>query len=303
MASKRAEADENMTKGDAKVKVTLTRWKPDWDSAATYYDRAATCYKNCRENELAIKAFKKLSEAHVNLDGYSTAAKALENASALTTDPAQGGALLESAGKIFMQGMLPDRASDVYVRAARLYERAEDIPKAVEVILEACRVLEEEEERLAFARDTFIAALSLLIRQKDYTNAADVAKRQAVAYKKLQQPGNVWKSYLSVIILLLASKNFPAADDAYFEFCQTAEFTASDEWYAATDLLQAFEKADEEMLQKAAQESSIQYLENSVAKVGRELKLWAGPQHRAHALKIDEDPLHGQEIKDDNDIL
>jgi tetratricopeptide (TPR) repeat protein len=274
-----------MEKGNSRVKTTLTRWKPDWDGAAVCYDRAAICYKNCRENDKAFEAYKKLSTAYDAVGNHSGAAKALENASVLINDPIRATELLEAAGSQYQLSGLPERAAEAFSKAARAIE-PRDEEKAGSLMMTACSMFDDP-EKYAFARDVFLSTLTMAVRHKNFQRAVEVLRQHSVIYKHLNQMPNCWKCYLSIVVLLLAKNDFDGADAANNEFMQIDGYTTSEEFGAASELLDAFEKGDGKILAKVLQNQAFQYIDNSVARLARDLKIVEGPQKRANVLEID----------------
>merc|ERR1719309_724781 len=79
-AQKINEAHEHMAKGDKYLKTSFTKWKPDYDSAASEYGKAAVCFKNAKQYEEAKDAYLKEAEYHTENKALFHAAKAIEQA-------------------------------------------------------------------------------------------------------------------------------------------------------------------------------------------------------------------------------
>eukprot|EP00298_Acanthocystis_sp_HF-20_P028302 c6984_g1_i2.p1 GENE.c6984_g1_i2~~c6984_g1_i2.p1 ORF type:complete len:297 (+),score=101.42 c6984_g1_i2:34-924(+) len=296
MDAKRKEADENMAKGEERLKTSLFRRKPDWLGAIDFFDRAGICYKNCQDKPKSMEAYKKLSTCHENIGGYASAAKALENASALTDDAVESANILEAAARLYQVAQTSERAAEVLVKAAKILEK-NDVTRAITFMTEAAEIIEDQ-ERYHMARDAFISALTFVARNRDYDSAIKILERQARIFAKLDQPKNKWKAQLSIIVLLLAKDDFSAADDSYESFVKEHDFSSSDEWFTATDLLHAYEQANTEALDKVKESPHIISLENCIIKVLKELKITGGPKPRKHHVMGQE-----EEFKDENDIL
>ncbi|CDQ90936.1 unnamed protein product [Oncorhynchus mykiss] len=80
MASKINEAHEHIAKAEKNLKTSMTKWKPDFDSAASEYAKAAVCFKNAKQFEQAKDAYLKEAEYHTENKALFHAAKAIEQA-------------------------------------------------------------------------------------------------------------------------------------------------------------------------------------------------------------------------------
>lgn len=149
-AAREAEADALMKQAHKHLEKTLTRWKPNYDSAADEYEKAAKLYTNLRLRDKAIDAWRRASQAHAKAQNPLFAGRCLENlasflvdyateatsmnpsspsSSAPPTDPAsalaadanaftQAAAVYEEAGVIYSGEGKIDRYADLLVKAA-----------------------------------------------------------------------------------------------------------------------------------------------------------------------------------------
>ena len=51
----------------ARMATSMFKWKPDFESAATEYQKAATCFKNAKAHEQAKEAFLKEADCSYKL--------------------------------------------------------------------------------------------------------------------------------------------------------------------------------------------------------------------------------------------
>eukprot|EP00126_Sphaerothecum_destruens_P007610 Sdes_comp19911_c0_seq4m12329 len=83
---KRLEAAEALKEAEGYMKTSLFKWKPDFDSAAVYYDKAANNYKMAACLPQAVSCFLKGAEAHLKVGSLFHAAKDYEAAAHLSKD-------------------------------------------------------------------------------------------------------------------------------------------------------------------------------------------------------------------------
>lgn len=87
---------------------------------------------------------------------------------------------------------------------------------------------------------------------------------------------DVWKCYLSIIILHLARDDFVAANQQFMEFTATDEFPKSDEFAVAQQLLDAFEENNVDSLENAKKNYCLTHLNLAISRLSKELKVTGG---------------------------
>ena len=97
----------------------------------------------------------------------------------------------------------------------------------------------EIDEKYHMSGDTFRTFNAFLVKNGKYLEAVENIKKQIVSFQKLDQPHNIWKAYLSIVILYLSANDWVAADNAYNEFTQlvTSQVTALLFFFHAFSLL------------------------------------------------------------------
>jgi len=89
-----------------------------------------------------------------------------------------------------------------------------------------------------------------------------------------KQIHNIYKSQLSVIIVHLAQQQWDDAIAAQEKFFETDGYAVSDQGYCGTQLMESFEKSDENMLQETLNSNCLKYLENCISKIAKSLKIY-----------------------------
>uniref|UniRef100_A0A9J7XXR3 Gamma-soluble NSF attachment protein n=1 Tax=Cyprinus carpio carpio TaxID=630221 RepID=A0A9J7XXR3_CYPCA len=167
MAQKINEAHEHIAKAEKYLKTSLMKWKPDYDSAASEYAKAAVCFKNARQLEQAKDAYLQEAEAHTGNRSLFHAAKAFEQAGMMLKDMQrlpEAVQYIEKASMMYVENGTPDTAAMALDRAGKLIE-ALDLAKAVHLYQQAAGVFENE-DRLRQAVELVGKASRLLVRQQ-----------------------------------------------------------------------------------------------------------------------------------------
>jgi len=268
------EADQQIKEADKLSKKTLTRWKPDWDGAAVLYEKAANNYKNAKAYEQAKQAFKKASNAQYQISIYYTAAKHLDSAATMAKEQKQleeATTLYEKASMIYRENGSGFNAADNLAKAAKIIEPV-NVDKAMDYLKQACELYELEDKE-HYSGDTFKIAISLFLRNKKYGETVELLKNQARVFGKLNQPHDLHKCYLSMIVVYLYCDDSVAASNLYKEFIEIPGFAGSQEGIASADLLDAYESGNAETLKAITNKQIFNFLDNQICKIARAMTI------------------------------
>lgn len=268
----RGAADALMKEGNSLNSRTLFRWKPDYDGAATKYEKAANLYRNLKLYKEAKNAFLKAAEAHYKAENLYLAGKDVELAGNIARDEKEtkeASIHYEKAGRIYREDGKEDRGAEMLVKAANI---TEDKERAVSLYKQALEIYENAQE-FHKAGDAFRQFNAFLLRNGMYKECIENMQKQATAYEALKQNHNIWKCYLSIVILYLKLEDWVKASEAHQKFIETPGYADTEESYLAQSLLDCVENRDEDQLQRQLQSSRIKFLENQVAKVAKTLKI------------------------------
>jgi len=269
------EAKALMSEGDSFSSVTLFKWKPDWDSAATKYEKASLLFRNVKAFTESKDALGKAATSYANSNSIYLAGKCCEDAGNIAKD--QGANLeaadwFEKAADYYHRSGKSDRASALYVRAASVLTKNEK-DRAIKLFKEALDIYSTNDS-FHLAADVYRSFNSYLIKEELYLEAISNMEKQIIGYRNLKQDHNIWKSYLSIIIIELKLGEWVKATEYQEKFGEEeANYYSTEESKIAQDLLNAFEKNDDDLLKKTAKLQKIRLLENQVARVAINLKL------------------------------
>ena len=70
-SAKIKEAEEHVKQGEKYMKTSLTKWKPDVDSAIDEFDKACTCYRVAEKYEQCRDLCLRLAELQLQKGPYS----------------------------------------------------------------------------------------------------------------------------------------------------------------------------------------------------------------------------------------
>jgi tetratricopeptide (TPR) repeat protein len=277
-SQRNAEGDILMKEADKLTTKTLLRWKADYDTAGPIYERAGTAYKNAQNYLGAKNAFKKAAECLKQADLSFLAAKNYESAAMMAKEMSQTDesvSLIEESAKHFRLTGNPDKAAEVLIKAARWIESS-DVEKALSLAKTSLEVYEIDDKE-QFSGNAYKYATGLCIRNKRIDDALQMYNKQAAIHSKLNHDSDVLKAYLSIMIIHLSRDDYAAAEKAFQDFVGTHGFTNSQEGRGAMELMDAYEKRDNEGLKKCVNKQIFTFLDNDVAKLAKKLTASGAP--------------------------
>ena len=276
---KRAEnvkaGDEAMVKAQKFTKKTLTRWKPDWESASRFYRDAVKAYKVGDDDEKTIQGCKESAVAHDELGQFLTAATDLETAAQLMAKESNKGDR-QAAYDCYRESGLNYRKNNSYEKAAAMYVKAaetmeeKDQGLALEALKDACAIFEDE-QRGQFHDATFKKAINSAVKYGKVDEAIAFMKRQNSLIKEQSLmssfSSDVYKNYLQILVLLFQQGEVDQARDE-FAAAEAAndKFPSSEQYPAAAALVEAYDDGDSEKLTEALKKTPFKYIANSVSR-------------------------------------
>ncbi|KAI7829057.1 hypothetical protein BX661DRAFT_181307 [Kickxella alabastrina] len=243
------------------LKATKGGWfsKPEWETAAQYWDKAAASYKTACHYEEAADCYSKASEAYVHVNAIYLAAKCAENAATLAEKH-----LKDQASTIAFYS----RASDLMMEKAAKSCEGIDINRAIQLYDSALSIYESE-DRGRFAIDTFKRVTRFLIDNNRLTEAIAIQERLVTVCEQINNRSDINRARLSVIILLLAFGDSVEAGKKLDEYGQDISFVRSKEAGLADYMIQAYNNGDQDI-------PNAIFLESSIARLAARIRVPGG---------------------------
>jgi len=278
ISQRNGEGDNLMKEGDKLITKTVFRWKPDWDTAGPIFDRAGNAYKNAQNHYGAREAFKKAAKCFLQSDLEFLGAKNLESASMMSKemkDDDEAIKLIEESVTHYRVTGNADKAAELLIKAARWVE-GDDAEKAIEFCKTAIEVYEVDEKE-HFSGNAYKYAIGLCLKNGRIEQALKFISKQADIHGKLNHESDEFKSWLSILIIHLSRDDYAAAEKSFQDYVCTAGFATSAEGRSAAEILDAFEKRNQEALKKALSKQVFTFLDNEVAKLAKKLTVTGVP--------------------------
>ncbi|XP_012690718.1 gamma-soluble NSF attachment protein-like [Clupea harengus] len=276
-AQKINEAHEHIAKAEKCLKTNMTKWKPDYDSAATEYAKAAVAFKNAKQFDQAKEAYLKEAEYHTENKALFHAAKAYEQAGMMLKDMKrmpEAIQLIEKASIMYVENGTAGTAGIALDRAGKLMEPM-DLMKAVDLYQKAASVFENE-DRLRQAAELLGKASRLLVRLHRLDEAAVSLQKEKNMYREFENYPTCFKKTIAQVLVHLHRADFVAADKCVRESYSIPGFSGSEDCGAMEMLLQGYDEQDEDLVHRVCHSALLKYMDNDYAKLAISLKVPGG---------------------------
>ncbi|KAM7037595.1 gamma-soluble NSF attachment protein [Passerculus sandwichensis] len=276
-AQKINEALEHIAKAEKYLKTGFLKWKPDYDSAATEYGKAAVAFKNAKQFDQAREACLREAEAHENNKALFHAAKAYEQAGMMLKEMQrlpEAVQLIEKASMMYLENGTPDTAAIALERAGKLIENVSP-EKAVQLYQQAASVFENE-ERLRQALEMLGKASRLLVRGRRLDEAALSLQKEKSIYKEIENYPTCYKKTIAQVLVHLHRNDYVAAERCVRESYSIPGFNGSEDCAALEQLLEGYDQQDQDQVSEVCNSPLFKYMDNDYAKLGLTLVVPGG---------------------------
>uniref|UniRef100_A0A672LVU2 Gamma-soluble NSF attachment protein n=1 Tax=Sinocyclocheilus grahami TaxID=75366 RepID=A0A672LVU2_SINGR len=292
MAQKINEAHEHLAKAEKYLKTSFMKWKPDYDSAASEYAKAAVAFKNARQLEQARDAYLQEAEAHTSYRSYPPAAltEAFEQAGMMLKDMQrlpEAVQYIEKASVMYVENGTPDTAAMALDRAGKSPPITAHIRDHYDPLLYKHAFLwfliPQNEERLRQAVELIGKASRLLVRQQKFDEAAESLQKEKNMYKEIENYPTCFKKTIAQVLVHLHRGDYVAAEKCVRESYSIPGFSGSEDCVAMEQLLQGYDDQDEELVSRVCTSPLLRYMDNDYAKLAISLKVPGGGKKKPAA--------------------
>ncbi|XP_015669743.1 gamma-soluble NSF attachment protein [Protobothrops mucrosquamatus] len=276
-AQKINEALEHIAKAEKYLKTGLLKWRPDYDSAATEYSKAAVAFKNAKQFEQAKEAYFKEALSHENNKALFHAAKAYEQAGMMLKEMQKhhdAVELIQKASMMYLENGTPDTAAIALDRAGKVIENINP-DKAIQLYQQTASVFENE-ERLRQAVEMYGKASRLLVRGRRLDEAALSLQKEKSIYKDIENYPTCYKKTIAQVLVHLHRNDYVAAEKCVRESYSIPGFTESEDYAALEQLLEGYDQQDQDQVSDVCNFPLFKYMDNDYAKLGLSLGVPGG---------------------------
>lgn len=282
------EAKEHVKKAEEYLKVTMFKWSADHLGAASYFTKAALCYKVAGELKLAYEMYMKSGNSNDEVNAFGASAQEYSKAAEICVslnDIQKAIDTYKLAGQRWGTHGHTNKYAEMLILAAKIcLKQSNDndfITKAREYYEEALDMIcpNENEDlsgiKLAVTlpevlRDVF----TFYIRNQFYKEAIALAMRSLPIFEFTKSDSTLTKMMVNITILQLLNKDIVAADETYVQkFLSNSLFINSSECELAEDLINAFKFDDIDKLESIQNGHRLSFLERDIIIIVRGFSL------------------------------
>uniref|UniRef100_A0A8C5WGZ3 Gamma-soluble NSF attachment protein n=1 Tax=Leptobrachium leishanense TaxID=445787 RepID=A0A8C5WGZ3_9ANUR len=248
------------------LKTSFLKWKPDYDSAASEYAKAAVAFKNAKQYDQAKEAYLKEAESYENHKAYPFKPEMQKLPEAVQ--------LIEKASMMYLENGTPDTAAMALERAGKLIENV-NLEKAVNLYQQSASVFENE-ERLRQAVELLGKASRLLVRARRLDEAVVSIQKEKNMYKEIENYPTCYKKTIAQVLVHLHRNDFVAAEKSVRETYSIPGFSGSEDCTALEQLLAGFDQQDQDQVSDVCNSPLFKYMDNDYAKLALSLAVPGG---------------------------
>uniref|UniRef100_A0A7E4UYW3 Gamma-soluble NSF attachment protein n=1 Tax=Panagrellus redivivus TaxID=6233 RepID=A0A7E4UYW3_PANRE len=263
-----AQGCEAKAKEHLKTSVWKLKTKPDYDSAAIEYERAAVCYKNAGKLDLAVAAHLKASECYGNNKNMFHEAKSKESAAFICRDMKdfkKAGELFKAAADGYLHAGVMDTAAMSIDKAAKLMENADETV-AIE-LYEFGLTLVQQADKSKLAMNFYQRLIKLFLKAADYKKAKAVSVELIEKYKEVDALPRIGQVVVGIVMMALV------VDDPIDGLNQLLHLPPSDnfaeERSICNNIITAYEKGDEAKVQEILARGFIRSMDNEYLRLAK----------------------------------
>ncbi|NXL48127.1 SNAG protein, partial [Podilymbus podiceps] len=238
------------------LKTGFLKWKPDYDSAATEYGKAAVAFKNAKQFDQAREACLREAEAHENnkaiIPNTNIPMTVVLQEMQRLPEAVQ---LIEKASMMYLENGTPDTAAIALERAGKLIENVSP-EKAVQLYQQAASVFE--------------------VSGGFWDEAALSLQKEKSIYKEIENYPTCYKKTIAQVLVHLHRNDYVAAERCVRESYSIPGFNGSEDCAALEQLLEGYDQQDQDQVSEVCNLPLFKYMDNDYAKLGLTLVVPGG---------------------------
>lgn len=268
---KKEEGMEYVRSAEKHLKTSLLKWKPDYDSAADDYSKAATCFKGAKSFHQCKEYLLKAANCYNSNKSSYHAAKHLEQAIMMCkelNDLSDVESLATRAGTLFLEQGNREAACTVLEKGAKSLEETK--PDASLTLYSKAAEIAHGEENYKQAAEYISRAARMCVRQKEFDKAADLIRQEIGFHQESEHYLAIGRLAVALVLVQLGRGDTVAAEKAFKEWGNCCE---SPEVQTLERLLQGYDEEDPDLVRSALSDSFITHMDVEYARLARELRL------------------------------
>ena len=273
------EAESLVAEAEKHLKTSFFKWRPDYDSAAASFQKAALAYKNGKALEKASETYVRLADCHYKNNSRFHAGKAYEDAASVYKEMKDFGKAMahyDHAAELYLEDGTPDTAALCLDRAGKIVQMAH--PQwAISSFIKAAEIYENEDQsRFRSAAELIGKVARLQVGLKKYDEAVKSIRHEQKLLSQVEGGDHGANARLSCALVLIS---LTQGDQVHAQQCIDAAcesmdgFEETEEFIALNNLIDAFDKSDQTKVSQIANAPLFKYMDTAYAKLARSLRV------------------------------
>lgn len=270
------QAQEHIQQAEKYLKTSLLKWRPDYDSAADEYNKAAMAYRNAKQYKECKDCLLKCSECNKQNRQLFHAAKALDQAILVCKDLNDFNSirnLAERACHMYQQHGSAQSGAATLDKAAKILEG--NYPQEALALFQHALDVSMIEDSSRQATEYASKVARILVKLNMFDQAADAIRREIGLHQQNESYQQIGRLAVALVLVQLAREDYVAAEKAFKEWGNCCDVQ---EVQTLESLLQAYDDEDPDLARRALASPFIKHMDIEYAKLARELKLPKGLQ-------------------------
>lgn len=256
------------------LKTSFLKWRPDHDSAADEYQKAATCFKNGKSFKQCKDCLMKAADCYKQNRSLFHAAKCMEQAVLVCKDLGDLRDVPEismRACTLYQQHGSPDSGAAALDKAAKLLEQTQP-EQALRLFQRAADVVMIEDSPRQAAE--FVSKVArILVKLQMYDEAATAVRREIGLHQQSESFAAIGRLAVALVLVQLARDDYVAAEKAFKEWGNCCD---ANEVQTLESLLQAFDEEDADAARAALNSPFIKHMDVEYSRLARDLRIPQG---------------------------
>uniref|UniRef100_A0A915DBY3 Gamma-soluble NSF attachment protein n=1 Tax=Ditylenchus dipsaci TaxID=166011 RepID=A0A915DBY3_9BILA len=298
------EANECIQKAEEHLKTSIWKMKtkPNYDSAAYEYERAAVCWRNAERLDFCKDAYLDAAKCHASNNNLFHEAKSRESAGMAAKDAKdyhKAAELFElSASGYFNTGSV-DTAAQTLDKAAKIMLENQENECAAKLYEKGLEIVQHSSDKSKMATNFAHRLINTYLKMADYVKAMDTSKNLIDRYNEIGEYGKIGQLVMGMTLIELIKGDSIAALKMLYYLPEAQISSFGQEMNAVKCLIKAYESYDNEALQNCLKSGMWRSMDNEYLRLMKQVKAPEGECEEVSRHTVD---IQQQENEDEEDL-
>lgn len=300
------EANDCIQKAEEHLKTSIWKMKtkPNYDSAAYEYDRAAVCFRNAEKMDRCMEMYLESAKCHANNGNVFHAAKARDNAGMAAKDGKdfkRAAELFEESATGYFESGSVDTAAQTLDKAGKmLLDKQQDLKIAANLYEKALNIVRNSTDKSKMVTMFGQRLISIHLKLGDQNAALKTSEELISHYKEIGEVGKIGQLVLGMVLIELIKGDSIAALQRLRFLPEENITNFGQELNAAKCLVKYYEAFDDESLQQCLKGGIWRSMDNEYLRLMKQLKAPEGESTETEQRHLT-GALEGADVDDEEE--